>query len=128
MHDSLLEHVIALAEEDTPIEAEVTLIVGGMLVTGHVIGYDAYMAHHPLTKAFLEASSEDEDEADAEEDVGTDGEEADDDSDEEEDFDDEGAYVHLRDAHCHAPGQAPAGNASFYRIALSDVSGFSLAP
>lgn len=120
MHDPLLEHVIALAEEETPVEAEVTLIVGGMLVTGHVIGYDKYMGHHALTQAYSEVEAEED--ADVEDAV--DAEEGD--EDEDEDFDDEGAYVHLRDARLHAPGQAPSGTGSVYRIALADVSGFSL--
>lgn len=121
MHDPLLEHVIALAEEDTPIEAEVTLIVGGMLVTGHVIGYDKYMSHHALTQAYSELDAEADDDAEAEE--AGDEEEG---EDEDEDLDDEAAFVHLRDARLHAAGQSPSGTGGFYRIALADVAGFSL--
>lgn len=115
MYDPLLEHIIDLAEAETPAEAEVTLIVGGVLVTGHVISEEKYMAHHALTRAYLEADDEAEDasEADA-------ADEGDDEEEEDEDFDDDGAYVHLRDAH------TPAGKLGFFRVALGDVAGFSL--
>lgn len=116
MYDPLLEHLIDLAEAETPVEAEVTLIVGGMLVTGHVISEDKYMAHHALTRAWLELAGDDEeDESDA--DASDEGDEED---EEDDDFDDEVTYLHLRDA------QAASGKLGFFRVALSDVSGFSL--
>lgn len=122
MLDPLLEHIIALAEDETPVETHVTLMVGGMLVTGRVIGEAAYMAHHPLTRAYLalddaEADEDDAEAADAEEE----GE------DEEEDEGDDLGFVHLRDARVHAPGQGATGGAAGYcRIALTDISGFML--
>ena len=115
MYDPLLEHIIDLAEAETPVEAEVTLIVGGMLVTGHVISEDKYMSHHALTRAWLELDEEAEDESDVEASA-----ESDDEDEEDDDFDDDATYLHLRDAH------APGGKLGFFRIALSDVSGFSL--
>lgn len=116
MYDPLLEHIIDLAEAETPVEVEVTLIVGGMLVTGHVVSEDKYMAHHALTRAWLElAGDEEEDESDA--DASDEGDEEDEDDD---DFDDDATYLHLRDAH------APGGKLGFFRVALGDVSGFSL--
>lgn len=121
MHDPLLEHIITLAEDETPVETEVTLIVGGMLITGHVIGYETYMAHHALTRAYLELDVEAEDELGVDE-----VDEAVDNDEDDDSFDDEGAFVHLRDARVHAPGQTPGGALSFYRVALGDVAGFSL--
>ena len=38
-------------EAETPVEAEVSLIVGGMLVTGFVVSEEKYMASHALTRA-----------------------------------------------------------------------------
>ncbi len=123
MLDPLLEHIIALAEDDTPVETHVTLMVGGMLVTGRVVGEAAYMAHHPLTRAYLAL-----DEAEADEDEVEAVEAEEDEEDEEEDETDDVGYVHLRDARTHAPGQgAPGGAAGWCRIALTDVSGFMLA-
>jgi hypothetical protein len=115
MYDPLLEHIIDLAEAETPVEVEVTLIVDGMLVTGHVISEETYMAHHALTRAYLELDDEAEDESEA--DASDEGDEED---EEDDDFDDEVAYLHLRDAH------APGGKLGFFRVALGDVSGFSL--
>jgi hypothetical protein len=115
MYDPLLEHLVELAEAETPIEAEVTLIVGGALISGHVISEEAYMAHHALTRAYLALDAEGDDESEAEA-----SDEGDDDDEEEDDFDDEAAYLHLRDA------QAAGGKLGFFRVALGDVSGFSL--
>lgn len=115
MYDPLLEHIIDLAEAESPVEAEVALIAGGMLVTGHVVSEEAYMAHHALTRAYLELDAEAEDVSDAD-----DSDEGDDEEDEDDDFDDEDAYLHLRDA------QAAGVKLGFFRVALGDVSGFSL--
>ncbi len=120
MHDPLLEHIIALAEDETPVETEITLMVGGMLVTGHVIGYERYMSLHALTRDYLQLDAEGEDENEEEEVESADDEDADD------AFEDEAVFVHLRNARPHAPGQTPGGLAGLYRIALGDVSGFSL--
>ncbi|MFZ5638909.1 MAG: hypothetical protein ACOY82_20245 [Pseudomonadota bacterium] len=122
MHDPLLEHIIDLAEEETPVETEVTLMVGGMLITGRVIGYERYMSLHALTRDYLQLETE------GDEETGED-EAAEDESDDDEAGDaleDEAVFVHLRDARTHAPGQSPGGLAGLYRIALGDVSGFSL--
>ncbi|MFD0726728.1 hypothetical protein [Lysobacter brunescens] len=115
MYDPLLEHLIELAEAETPVEAEVSLIVGGMLVTGHVVSEEKYMSSHALTRAYLELDAEAEGESDA--DASEEGDEEDEDDD---DFDDDVAYIHLRDA------QAAGGKLGFFRVALTDVSGFSL--
>lgn len=115
MYDPLLEHFIDLAEAETPVEAEVRLIVGGILVTGHVVSEDKFMAHHALTRAWLELDEEAEDESDVEASV-----EGDDEDEEDDDLDDDVAYLHLRDA------QAAGVKLGFFRVALSDVSGFSL--
>jgi hypothetical protein len=123
MYDPLLEHIIDLAEAETPVEAEVTLIVGGMLVTGRVVSEETYMAHHALTRAYLELDDESEDESDVEaSDEGDDEDEEDDD----DDSDDEIVFVHLRNARMHAPGQPAGGTGAYYRISLADVTGFSL--
>lgn len=115
MYDPLLEHIIDLAEAETPVEAHVTLVAGGILVTGHVVSEDKYMAHHALTRAWLEQDDEAEDESDVEPSA-----EGDEEDEEDDDFDDDVAYLHLRDA------QAAGGKLGFFRVALTDVSGFSL--
>ena len=120
MHDPLLEHIIALAEDETPVETQITLMVGGMLVTGHVNGYERYMALHALTRDYLLLDADDEGEEDAADSDDDEGE------DEDDAFEDEAVFVHLRDARTHAPGQSPGGLAGLYRIALGDVAGFSL--
>lgn len=115
MYDPLLEHLIDLAEAETSVEAEVSLIVGGMLVTGFVVSEEKYMASHALTRAYLELDAEAEGESDADA-----SEEGDEEDEEDDDFDDDVAYLHLRDA------QANGGKLGYFRVALSDVSGFSL--
>lgn len=115
MYDPLLEHIIDLAEAETPVEAEVALIVGGALITGHVISEEKFMAQHALTRAYLELDAEADGESDADA-----SEEGDEEDEEDDDFDDEVAYLHLRDA------QAAGGKLGFFRVALSDVSGFAL--
>ena len=115
MYDPLLEHLIDLAEAETPVEAEVSLIVGGVLVTGYVISEDKYMSHHALTRAYLELDADAEGESDADA-----SEEGDEEDEEDDDFDDDVTYLHLRDA------QATGGKLGYFRVALSDVSGFSL--
>jgi hypothetical protein len=123
MYDPLLEHIIDLAEAETPVEAEVTLIVGGMLVTGRVVSEETYMAHHALTRAWLELDDESEDGSDVEaSEEGDDEDEEDDDGD----SDDEIVFVHLRNARMHAPGQPAGGTGAYCRISLADVTGFSL--
>lgn len=126
MHDPLLEYIISMAEEDPPIETEITLVVGGALITGHVVSEEAYMAHHPLTSLYFQLLSDDDeesgnDESEAEEEA------AEEEDEEQDDCDDEAAFVHLRDARCYSPGQPAGGTARVYRIAIGNVSGFTLA-
>ena len=121
MYDPLLEHIIDLAEAEIPVEAEVTLIVGGMLVTGRVVSEETYMTHHALTRAYLELDDESEEESDAEA-----SDEGDDEDEDDDDSDDEIVFVHLRNACTHAPGQPAGGTGAYYRISLADVTGFSL--
>ena len=121
MYDPLLEHIIDLAEADIPGEAEVTLIVGGMLATGRVVSEETYMTHHALTRAYLELDDESEEESDAEA-----SDEGDDEDEDDDDSDDEIVFVHLRNACAHAPGQPAGGTGAYYRISLADVTGFSL--
>lgn len=112
MRDPLLEFVVKLSESAEPLESDVTLVVGGFLISGFVVSRRKYMMHHPLTKALEDAADADPpDENDPQEPVDP----------------EKRRFIHLRDAKCYVPGQpAIPGNAGmYYRIPISNVSGFS---
>lgn len=114
MKDVMLLSLIACAGAEEPLEKEVTLLVGGFLVSGAVITYAKYVEHNTITasveKAFEEVRRNSEAETGAEEAA------------------DKGPnYIHLRDARYFTPGQMPIpGNMGIYvRIPLEAVQGFS---
>lgn len=114
MKDPLLVSLIILAESDppkeldAPMEIDITLIVGGFLVSGYVISTKKYMQHHSTTAAISKAVEMCKDEN-----LKT----------EEKSYD----YIHLRDAKYYVPGSNPIpGNMGvFVRIPLESVQGFS---
>lgn len=114
MKDGFLELIVKFAETEAPLEAGVTLIVDGFLISGFVISKDKYMKHNELTSSIengiKEALSRIKKEAP---DPGDDGERN---------------FIHLRDARYFTPGQQPIpNNESVYcRIRLEKVSGFNI--
>ena len=108
MKDVMLISLIALAEADPPMEHDVTLLVGGFLVSGFVTSYEKYAQHHQTTAGIESAIQQAA--ADAPEPT-------------EKTYN----FIHLRDAKYYTPGAAPIpGNMGlFVRISLHSVHGFS---
>jgi hypothetical protein len=108
MKDFMLESLIILSEMKTPIEHDVTLLVGGFLVSGFVISYKKYIEHHQTMK-FIDSAIEK---------INARNPEA---------LDESPEFIHLRDAKFYFPGANPIpGNMSIYvRIPLESVHGFS---
>jgi len=107
MKDGLLVGLIAMAGGDAPHEQDITLIVGGFLVSGFVVTHEKYMEHHQtmiMSEAALKEFC---------------GQELDEDAPN---------FIHLLDAKYFTPGQPPTPtNMNIYcRIALDSVQGFSL--
>lgn len=48
MNDSLLLVVINLAEADVPVETDITLVVGGFLISGSVVSAKKYFTHNAV--------------------------------------------------------------------------------
>lgn len=109
MKDWILLALRAFAEGEAPIEHDITLLVGGFLVSGFIISYQKYMQHHP-TMATLESFRQEEDARDQEQKKEVSN------------------FIHLRDAKYYVPGGAPIpGNTGvFMRISLESVQGFTL--
>lgn len=112
MKDVMLLSLIAMASAEEPVEHDVTLIVGGFLVSGYVISYDKYVNHHQTT-AELEEIFKELRKAPVPE-----GKEA---------VDNSPNFIHLRDAKYYLPGVNPIpGNMGvFVRIPLESVHGFT---
>lgn len=108
MKDVMLVSLIALAEAETPIEHDVTLLVGGFLVSGSVMSFKKYLEHHQTTSG-IGAAMEEIDTANPEPPKKTYN------------------FIHLRDAKYYLPGANPIpGNMSLIvRISLESVHGFS---
>ena len=51
--DDLLVSLIKLAEQENPIETEVTLLTGGFLISGSIISIEKYMEKHPVSVDYL---------------------------------------------------------------------------
>lgn len=108
MKDVILVSLIVLAEAGNETEHDVTLIVGGFLVSGYVISYKKYLEHHGTTKSIglsLDKIIESEP------------------SPPEKTYN----FIHLRDAKYFVPGNQPipANMGIFVRIPLESVHGFS---
>ena len=115
MRDGILELIVKFSEYDeNPIESAITLIVGGLLVSGHIISKEKFFEINPLTAWIKEIGDKHQEET-----------EEPDDAPEIED-DGKRRYIHLRDVQYFSPGQPPiptSGSVSC-RIKLSDVAGF----
>ena len=109
MKDVMLISLIAMAEAETPMEQDVTLIVGGFLISGFVVSYKKYCEHSPITSGINNALDEVT---------------ASDIEPPEKTYN----FIHLRDAkYYHTSGNPIPGNTGvFVRIPLESIHGFSL--
>lgn len=113
MKDVLLLSAIAMAEAEEPVEIDITLVVGGFLISGFVISAKTYFAHHPLSAEFHKAVEQIEAERIT--------------TEEEQKEPETRNFIHLRDAKYYTPGQNPIpGNTGVYcRVQLESVLAFS---
>jgi hypothetical protein len=113
MQDYLLLLPILLSEKEPPTETDITLIVGGFLISGFVISAKKYWTHHPISEGFDKAIAEMKAKA-----LPQEKEEADTSI---------RNFIHLRDAQYYIPGQVPipAEKGTYVRISLDSVLGFS---
>jgi hypothetical protein len=113
-YDPVLKMIVEVStrmadQTEGQVQAEITLNVGGFLVSGYITSARQFMLHHVLTDGLLEAA--------------------------ESEFksagmlsDDTFEYIHLSRAKFFVPGQpAIPGNVDgvFWRGRLSDISGFT---
>lgn len=111
MKDGLLVTLVGIAEGDEPFEIDVTLLVGGFLVSGFIVSAEKFMENHPASKAFWKQVTELRAKAIP--------------SDQAEDA--TRNFIHLREARFYTPGEAPIpGNEGVYwRAPLESVQGFN---
>ena len=104
----MLISLVAAAEAEPPIEHNVTLLVGGFLVSGLVVSYDKYVKHHQTTSGIDLAIKEI---------VGEDPEPN------KKTYN----YIHLCDAKYYIPGAnpIPANMGAFVRIPVEAIQGFT---
>jgi hypothetical protein len=109
MKDLMLLALIAIAEGEQPIEHDITLLVGGFLVSGFVISHEKYLQHHQITKEIALAIEKLNAETP-------------------EPPEETRNFIHLRDAKFYLPGVKPIPDnmSVFVRIPLESVHGFSL--
>jgi hypothetical protein len=108
MKDVMLLALIAIAEAEEPIEHDVTLLVGGLLVSGFIISADKFMKHHQTSTGIWNILNKME-------------------SEEPQPTDAPREYIHLRGAKYYFPGAKPIpdNTSIFVRISLESVHGFS---
>ncbi|NID14981.1 hypothetical protein [Luteibacter yeojuensis] len=99
---------------DGSVSCDVTLAVGGILVSGYVVSADKYYEHHPVAKAFGDGIKQLMEQEKA------------------ENGNDEGSpptmFIHLRNARYWHPGgnAIPTGSEGiFVRVKIEDVSAFN---
>lgn len=114
MKDILLLTAIEIAEAEEPVETDITLVVGGFLISGFVISAKKYFTHHPLSDEFNKVFERVKTEQAATE--GVRQEEC-----------EQRSFIHLRDAKYFTPGQNPIpGNIGVHcRVKIESVLGFS---
>lgn len=108
--DPTLHFIVKFSEGDEPFNCQITLIVGGLLVSGTVISHAEYMQHNPITQNVqkgIETALAESSEA-VEPDDGL------------------RSFIHLKDAQYFVPGQVPCptNEGLVCRIYLKDVAGF----
>lgn len=112
MVDPILISLCAMAEAEKPMEIDITLIVGGFLISGNVTNSKTYFKHHPIPEGILRGM-----EAIKKEDPGL-----------VEKFKNaEKEFIYLRDAKYFLPGTdpIPMNMSVFVRISLDSIHGFS---
>ena len=111
MKDGLLVSLVGIAEGDQPFEIDVTLLVGGFLVSGSIVSAERFMENNPASKAFWKQVKE----------IGAGAVQPDDTKDATRHF------IHLRDARFYTPGEAPipANQGVYWRAPLESVQGFN---
>ena len=112
MSDSLLLAVINLAEAEVPVETDVTLVVGGFLISGTAVSAKRYFMHNAVS-AMAGIMEQVKNEATRRE------------ANRAETI--EKTYIHLKDARYYTPGQnpIPSNTGVFCRISLDAIAGFS---
>jgi hypothetical protein len=112
MNDSLLLVVINLAEADVPVETDITLVVGGFLISGSVVSAKKYFTHNAVVAM---AGMIEQIKSDAARQENNQAKTAKPD------------FIHLKDARYYTPGQnpIPSNTGVFCRISLDAISGFS---
>jgi len=115
--DPLLESIVKIAEALPPTDPHevfhVTLVIGGMLVTGRIISHDEFIRHHVFVERLWDKYPRPLSELPPHKRLV--GEE-------------ERWCLHLADATFSLPGQAPTAPAVrgiYWRARLSEVAGFS---
>jgi hypothetical protein len=104
MKDAILIALVNFAEGEKQIEHDITLLVGGFLISGFVISRDDYMKHHATTNALWKAIE-----------------------DLPEPEDNTPNYIHLRNARYYASdgNPIPQNTGGYIRISLESIDGFS---
>lgn len=111
MKDGLLVSLVGIAEGEEPFEIDVTLLVGGFLVSGSIISAEKFMENHPASRPFWKQVKELRGEA--AQSGGAD--------------DVTRHFIHLRDARFYTPGEAPIpdNQGVYWRAPLESVQGFN---
>lgn len=111
MKDGLLVSLVGIAEGEEPFEIDVTLLVGGFLVSGSIVSAEKFMENHPASRPFWQQVKE----------IRADASKADNAVDATRHF------IHLRDARFYTPGEAPIpdNEGVYWRAPLESVQGFN---
>ena len=112
MKDTLLLVVSNLAEADVPVETDITLVVGGFLISGSVVSAKKYFTHNAVV-TMAGMIEQIKSEAARQENNKTEPLKTN--------------FIHLKDARYYTPGQnpIPSNTGVFCRISLDAISGFS---
>lgn len=108
MEDIFITSLIHLAESHPDGETQITLLVGGFLVSGNVIGYEKFCANVPEAGEIDKIISENQEAAQPKS--------------------PERHFIHLSEAKYFHPGQLPVPNnmGVFCRIPVSAIQGFNM--
>lgn len=113
MKDVMLVALAVFANSETPMEHDVTLNVGGFLLSGTVIGYKNYVQHNETINAIETALTKLRETKPV--------------TESDEDIDDSPNFIHLRDAQYFLPGNQPVPGSQglFVRVPIESVCSFS---
>ncbi|ACU88869.1 gas vesicle accessory protein GvpU [Desulfomicrobium baculatum] len=119
MKDILLGIIIDMAEKEAFPEVDITLIVGGFVVSGYIISGKKFFEHNEITRILYESAKDTSTEDDKKL------------IKDEKSVADEPAskyeFIHLRDAQYFSDGRSsiPSNGGVYTRIKIEDVSGFN---